>query len=156
MVPCNAICAVWFTALLIAEPMEEAHQHRLIEASSAVRVGMTPDQVTAVLGEPEAEYGERTGLAWLLMGPRPKQWVYGTTLNLDYLIVPGLPFPNPWPVNVRVAEYARKDLVINWSDEDTVTAVRRPEFTVTKVADAMLESAYFVNIVFRSLVFNAS
>lgn len=151
MASSNALCTAWFFALLIAEPIEEAHQYRLIERSRSVQIGMTPDETRAVLGEPDAEYERRGLLTRLLLGPRPKQWVYGTTLNLDYLIAPGLPFPDPFPLNLRIFDFAAEDLVIDWSSEDMVSSLRRPQFEVPEVADDMLEAVYFVTSVLRVL-----
>lgn len=66
----NPVCAVWFTFALVAEPIEEARLKRTVEASQAIEVGMTPQDVRDVLGEPKGQYGERGFLAWLLMGYR--------------------------------------------------------------------------------------
>ncbi len=149
----NAVCATWFTFLVFAEPVERAHQLRIVEASQAVRVGMTPGEVRAVLGEPNVVYEERPAIILLLKGYRPKQWMYGPRLNLDYLIVPELPFANPLPINLRITEYADEDLVIDWSRNETVIAVKRPEFAVPEEADMMLEAVYPLSFVARSFMF---
>jgi hypothetical protein len=153
----NALCAAWFMWLLTAGTIDEARQHRTVEMSKAVSIGMTVEQVREILGDPAAEYEERRLLARLLLGDRPKQWMYGTELNLEYLFVRDLPFLNPFPINVRIAEYAEKDLVIDWSKGDTVDAVdavRRPEFDVPKDAYDLLEAADFVDLLFQSVIFS--
>lgn len=154
MVPANAFCVMWFTWLIAAGTIDDARQHRLIETSRAVRTGMTPDQVRTILGDPVAEYGERRLLVRLLLGKRPKQWMYGVGLNLEHLLVHDLPFLNPFPLNLRIANYADKDLVIDWSKNDTVDAVRRPAFEVPEIAYDMLEATDFIGVLFRSIIFS--
>jgi hypothetical protein len=115
---------------------------------------MSPSDVHSVLGEPSEiyEYPERRGLTSFLLGQRPTQWMYGTTLNMDYLIVPDLPCPNPLPLNMRILSYASEDLVIYWTPERTVAHVRRPKFDVPETTDAMAEAVEFVDVVFRNIV----
>jgi len=79
------------------------------------------------------------------LGPRPRQWMYGTTVNLRYIVVPELPCPNPLPINLRLAEYAADDLVIDWSPQNLVTNVKRPTIEVPPEADALLDALYFVD-----------
>ena len=154
MLLCNPVCMIWFTAILVIEPIEHAHQGRLVEASRSVQLEMTPEDVLQVLGEPDAIYDERKPLiAWLMKDDRPKQWMYGTTFNLDYLIIPGLPCPNPLPVNLRIVEYAPEDLVIDWSRDDRVAAITRPELEVPPEAEAMLDASRFSYIAVRVFVF---
>lgn len=155
MIAASPLCTAWFLYVVVAGHVEEAQQQRLIEASRAVSVGMTPAEVRNVLGEPNGEYGPRGFVAWLLMGPRPKQWMYGAGLNPDYLIVPGLPFPNPLPINIRISDYADDDLVIDWSPKDTVTAVRRPEVNAPRAAHDLLDSVNFARTALRALVFTS-
>ena len=155
MIVTSPLFSTWLLFLAVAGPIEEAHQQRLIEASRAVCVGMTPVDVRDILGEPDGEYGPRGLVARLLMGPRPKQWMYGSRLNLNYLIVPGLPFPNPLPINIRIAGYAAEDLIIDWSLDDTVTAIRRPEVNAPRVAHDLLESVNFAHTALRTFVFTS-
>ncbi len=150
----DALVAVWFAFVFISEPIEQASHHRLVAASVAVSDGMTPDQVKAILGEPAAEYAKRgTIAAWWLEGQRPKQWMYGTTFNLDHLFIPYSPWLNPLPVNLRIFEYADNDLVIDWAADDRVSAIKRPDFVVPDVAFDMLDAAVFSRDVLRFFVF---
>lgn len=153
MIP-DSLLAVWFSFVFIAEPIERASHHRLVARSEAVQDGMTPIQVKAILGDPDAEYAKRGVFAtWWLEGPRPKQWMYGTFFNLDYLVIPKCPWLNPVPVNVRIFDYADDDLVINWTANDRVSAVKRSNFDVPEVAFAMLDAAVFSRDVLRLFVF---
>jgi len=59
----EAIVAVWFAFILIAEPIEHASHHRLVVRSDSIHVGMTPDEVESVLGVPAARYTKRRPLS---------------------------------------------------------------------------------------------
>ena len=153
MIP-DALLAVWFAFVFVAEPIEHASHHRLVAVSAAVNDGMTPSEVRAILGDPAAEYAKRGVIAtWWRGGPRPKQWMYGTGFNLDYVFVPGIPWLNPLPVNLRIAEYADDDLVIDWTADDRVSSIKRPDFDVPDIAFGMLDSAVFSRDVLRLFVF---
>ncbi len=154
MIP-DSIAVVWFAFVFISEPIQHAAHHRLVSTSSAVSVGMTPDEVSAVLGKPAAEYSKRSLFAtWWFEGPRPKQWMYGTGFKLDYVVIPNSPWLNPLPVNLRIAEYADEDLVIDWTDGDRVSAVNRPSFNVPEIAFSMLDSALFSRDVLKLFAFS--
>lgn len=79
--------------------------------------------------------------------------MYGTGFNLDYVLVPGTPWLNPLPVNLRIAEYADDDLVIDWMADDRVTAIKRPDFNVPEIAFGMLDAAVFSRDILRLFVF---
>lgn len=150
----DAVLAVWFAFVFVAEPIEHASHHRLVAVSAAINDGMTPAEVREMLGEPRAEYAKRGIIVtWWRGGPRPKQWMYGTNLNLDYLVAPRIPWLNPLPMNLRVSEYADEDLVIDWTVEDRVSSIKRPDFDVPDVAFGMLDSALFSRDFLRLFVF---
>ncbi|KAA1256835.1 hypothetical protein LF1_58850 [Rubripirellula obstinata] len=127
MIP-DSLLAAWFAFVFITEPIEHAAHHRLVKNSNAVHAGMTPLEVTTILGDPAAKYAKRGVIAtWWLEGPRPKQWMYGTGFNLDYVVIPNFPWLNPLPLNLRIFDYADDDLVVDWTDDDLVTSVKRPK-----------------------------
>src|SRR5687768_400459 len=136
---CNPLAATWFVFLAMTATLERAHLHRIVVASENVAIGMTEMQVAKLLGQPTDTYPARAGLALLLMGSRPRQWCYGTTINLKYAVVPGCPFANPLPINLRISEYDQDDLVIDWSPDNRVTRLVRPDFDVPEMATKMAE-----------------
>ena len=54
-----------------------------------------------------------------------------------------LPFPNPLPINVRIFEYDKNDLIIDWSAAGTVTRLERPTIAIPKGSEKWLEPVYF-------------
>lgn len=153
MIP-DSLLAAWFAFVFIAEPIEHAAHHRLVETSFVVNAGMTPPEVRAILGDPAAEYAKRGVIAtWWLNGPRPKQWMYGTGFNLDYVVIPKCPWLNPLPMNLRIFDYANDDLVIDWTDDDHVTSIKRPDFELPEIAFGMLDASLFTRDVLHLFVF---
>lgn len=153
----DPLLAVWFAFVFIAEPIEHASHHRLVEKSAEVHAGMQPSQVTSILGTPNAKYAKRSVFAsWWLDGPRPKQWMYGTSFNLDYVLIPHCPWINPLPTNIRIFDYADEDLIIDWTDDDRVVFVHRPDFSVPKIAFDILDVSLFSRDVLQQFVFHSN
>lgn len=143
MIICNSLIAAWLLLLSLTGCLERIHLHHLVDASSQIEIGATEFDVVAILGAPTEQYEQRGGWAQLLMGARPRQWMYGTTINLRHCIVPHLPFPNPLPINVRIFEYDKNDLIIDWSAAGTVTRLERPTIAIPKGSEKWLEPVYF-------------
>ena len=143
MIP-DPIVAAWFAFIFVVEPIEHASHYHVASAAIDVRTGMTPAEVVAILGLPAPEYQKRGPFAsWWLGAKRPKQWMYGTFWNLDYLLIPDFPWFNPLPLNLRIFGYADDDLVIDWTDSSVVSSSTRPNFVVSQFALESLEAATF-------------
>ena len=147
MITCNATFAPYVLWLITIGTVERVHLHHVVEVSRQISVGATEADVLAILGEPNGRYAEGRGLFGI--GSRPRRWMYGTTINLRYLIVPEVPFPSPIPINIRWFGYDEDDLVIDWSRDDKVAKITRPEVHVPEGADELLKPAYFIADVVR-------
>ena len=117
----------WSTLLALWGAHERQNLVRLVDASQNIAVGATPDNVTLLLGAPKMEWEKWGALPSLLFGHRPKQWIYGTTIDLKWIIVPEAGIPNPIPIKLRLFFIADEDdLVIDWDSDNKVSAVHRP------------------------------
>jgi hypothetical protein len=96
------------------------------------------------MGVPTLRWEVRTGSAELFFGKRPAQWIYGTTIDLQRLIIPELPFPNPIPIKFRLFSAYEDDLVIEWTPDKKISNVKRPELNVPDSAKRLLDPVYFI------------
>lgn len=135
MIASLSMMAPWIMWLCAIGVIERIHLHHLVESSGQVSIGATEAEVLAVLGEPNGRYD---GIF------SPRQWMYGTTINLRYLIVPELPVPNPLPINIRIFAYDEDDLVIDWSRDNKVSAIKRPAIEVPEGAIGLLRPLFLV------------
>ncbi|MCC9658784.1 hypothetical protein [Rhodopirellula halodulae] len=124
----DSISAVWFTFLLISGSADLAQQERYADIARDVTVGMTASDVESLLGPPTQLF-EAGGILSLVLiyNCQPKHYCYGASVHLDNLILPGLPFPNPLPIQIRSFGYADTDVVIRLSATDEVTATTIPK-----------------------------
>jgi len=78
--------------------------------------------------------------------------MYATLLNLNNLVLPELPFLNPYTIRISLFECSSEDLVMDWSRDDAVTSIHRPKFEVPKGTDEILDAMYSVVVPLRSLI----
>lgn len=142
MITCNGTFAPWVLWLITIGTAERVHLHHVVEASRQVDIGATEEEVLAILGEPKARYAERSG--WFF--GRPRQWMYGTTINLHHVIVPGIPVPILIPINIRWFGYDTDDLVIDWTRDGKVAKIVRPELDLPDGARGVCEFLEVVRV----------
>jgi hypothetical protein len=116
----------WSAVLVVVGSLEFAHYEKTIRASTTIRAGMNESTVQSILGAPLERWDARSPGANFFFGPRPRQWIYGTVVDLKRIIVPKFPYLNPIPINLRLFTTEDDDLVIDWSDANVVQAVHRP------------------------------
>jgi hypothetical protein len=116
----------WSALLVVVGSIELAQFDKTIRISEAIQPGMDEATVLARLGRPLGRWNARQWLPSVFFGPRPRQWIYGTTINLRDVVVPEYPFLNPIPIKFRFIEADETDLVIDWNRTGVVEAVRRP------------------------------
>lgn len=144
MPPFAAIKPIWFVSLILIGSAEEARQHRLIETSQAITVGMTPDRVIEIMGQPDSSSKASDFWQLAFLGFNSGQMSWGSAVNMDAFFIPGSPEPNPFPIHLRLFSYAENDLVINFGFDDLVTEVRRPTLEVPSIAHGSLDAWLFV------------
>jgi len=123
-------CWVWI--LVVIGTGEQVHLQKLVDQSAGIAVGAAESDVLRVLGEPKFRWEARRGWERLIFGERPAQWIYGTTIDLDSIFVPELPFLNPIPINIRLFSSEENDLIISWTADKVVKKVTRPNLNVSE------------------------
>ncbi len=116
----------WSVVLVVVGSVELAQFEKTVKASAAIHVGTDDSTVRSILGEPLARWEARSPLSSLFLGPRPRQWVYGTWIDLQRIIMPEFPFLNPIPIRLRLFDADENDLVIHWNDADVVERIQQP------------------------------
>ena len=153
MTPFTVYKPIWFIVLIVIGSAEDARQHRLIEQSAAVTMGMTQEQVIEILGKPDIATKAKTFWQLLFLGFDSGQWYWGNSIDLRSIFIPDSTLLNPLPINIRIFSYADHDLVICWGFNDRVTEIRRPEFDVQPISGRILDAWQFACDVFVLLVF---
>jgi len=124
-----AIPRWWSVLLLIYGGYEQQRIDRYVEASAKIKADDSEADVVSILGKPDIRYDKRSKELSALFGSVPRKWVYGSLIYLEYLFVRELPFPNPIPIHFRLFESPDdNDLVIEWSEDDTVLRVVKPKY----------------------------
>jgi hypothetical protein len=116
----------WSATIALFISMEQSRMDRLTVAAAQVAPGVGEAEVIAALGEPDSRRPKRSGLAILLFGLTPRQWIYGTVFDADIWLSPESAFPYPLPINLRIFAPDDDDVVISWNDDGIVTAIDRP------------------------------
>lgn len=123
----GAVPRSWAVVLALLGGYEWQQHERTLENSQKIKVGASETEVLKILGEPIARAEKRGELPAAFFGKVPKKWVYGTTINLHSFFVPEIPVPNPIPIHLRFwGNPDEEDLVIEWSDSNTVSKVTKP------------------------------
>ena len=100
---------------------------RQVDASRKLAIGASPEEVISALGSPNLFWDKRAELPSFLFGHRPRQWIYGTTVDLDWVTRPDAPIPNPIPFKFRLLVSDDEDLVVDWGDDNKVSGIHRPD-----------------------------
>lgn len=124
---CNTLLNCWALFLAVIGIGEHVRLQGLVERSAGIATGASEAEVERLLGEPNYKWKAKSGLGRLILGDRPTRWIYATGIDLQSLIVPGLPFPNPFPLNIRWFQTPDdSDLVVEWTPNNQVAKVTRP------------------------------
>ena len=127
---CVVLFEIWMLFLVVVGTGEKVQLQRLIDRSADIVAGSTEQDVQRLLGNPIRRYDARSGMARFLFGKRPAEWVYGATINLRIVFIPGLPIPNPLPINIRLFGRHQEDLAVHWTPQKKVLTVIRPELNL--------------------------
>ncbi len=148
---CGTFLSFWAIILLVVGIGEEVHLQGRIDRAMALSNGASSEEVLAVIGEPDHKWKARDG--WLFFAAHPDQWIYGTTINLESIVVPGLPFPNPIPLKLRLFSSDLDDLVVEWNTEGKLAKIVKPDLHVSDEARDLFEPLFalgqFVSIAYR-------
>jgi hypothetical protein len=83
---------------------EMVHLQKIVDHSAPLVVGATEADALRVVGEPNIKWDARLAVASFTFGERPAQWIYGTTIDIEAIIIPDLPFPKAvwtWILSTR-------------------------------------------------------
>jgi len=127
---CVVLFEIWMLYLVVVGTGEKVQLQRLIDRSADIVAGSTEQDVRRLVGNPIRRYDARGGMARFLLGERPAEWAYGTTINLRVVVLPGLPILNPLPINLRLFGRGQEDLAVHWTPQKKVLAVIRPELNL--------------------------
>ncbi|MEO8496349.1 MAG: hypothetical protein ABI614_14875 [Planctomycetota bacterium] len=153
MFACGTLFNSWALIVATIGLGERIHLQQLVDKSSHIEVGASPEAVLITLGEPTARWAPWRGV--LGLANRPARWVYGTTIALDSIVVPDVPFPNPIPIHLRLFGAADDDLVIEWTPNHEVAKVVRPDFAVPAGGAELYEPFFVVADLIYLLCFTA-
>lgn len=143
MIGCTLLKS-WTLVLVLFGIGERVHLQKVVVQSESLVAGATQQSVLHAIGAPQLKWTARRGAARILFGERPAQWIYGTTTNLMAVIIPGLPFPNPLPINLRLFSADQDDLVVDWTSENLVAAIKRPPIDVPAELTKLYEPVYVI------------
>ena len=149
---CCTLLKCWTLMLVIIGIGEKVQLQKVVEQSAPLVVGATEQDALLMLGEPKMKWDSRRGVARFIFGERPAQWIYGTTIDLQLIIIPELPFPNPIPIKIRLFFADEDDLVIDWTPDNKVSAVKRPEIDIPDDLAKLYEPVYFFADLARTLI----
>ncbi len=148
---CCAMLKGWTLLLIIFGVGEKVHLQKVVDQSAPLAFGATEEDVLRAIGEPSIKWEARRGLARVIFGARPAQWIYGTTIDLQTIMIPDLPFPNPLPVKLRILKPYDDDFVIDWTDQKTVAGIKRPQVDMPEELVKLYEPVYFFADLARGL-----
>jgi len=109
-------------AVAMVGAVEQKRLDQLIETSQQIQPGDDKTEVRSLLGWPTDKW-ERSGF---IIRTGPPQWVYGTMVDLEGIVIGDSPVPFPLSINLRLFGAEESDLVINWNANGTVASVTRP------------------------------
>ncbi len=140
----ETITAIWLGFVVLVGNLERQHLARIVDAAETVKIGESETELATRLGPPIADY--KAGWSFFL-GEHPRQWFYGTTLDLDMVFVAG-PYVgvSPIPIHIRLFGYSKDDLVIDLDSHGRVTKVEMPEirYETSKRYDGILNFIYLI------------
>jgi hypothetical protein len=116
----------WLAMLAVVGGLEQARLNQLIDASARLDPGDEESKVLSVLGPPMERWPKRDAVNAFLFGDRPRQWVYGTILDIEEIFAYQSAIPILFPLKLRLFSPDEDDLLINWSDDGSVASIERP------------------------------
>ena len=150
----NPIPAFWIALLVFTGNLERQHLARTVEAAEELEIGCSTSDLSSLLGRPLADYAAYDGWSFLAIGERPRQWCYGTRIDLDNLFI-AEPFVavNPLPVNIRWFGYSDDDLVIDLDQNGRLAKVKMPriQYKIDRKYDETLAMIYWMNAIIEGL-----
>lgn len=155
----NAVTGTWLALVILIGSIEQQHLARTTQRIDELTIGNTEADVTAVLGAPVAQYEPYSGWSIFAIGQHPKQWCYGTRINLDEIfILTPLPELNLLPLHLRWFGYSKDDWVIKFDEKGTVTRVLFPEvrYAIDHRFDSIFHWIYTVHHLALALNSNAN
>jgi hypothetical protein len=124
----HPIAVVWLSLMVLVGNIERQQLARTLVAASALKVGQSESDVASRLGRPLEEYDAYAGWSFFAIGKHPRQWCYGTNIDLGHVfVVSPIPFVHPLPIHVRWFGYCEEDLVLEFDDAGRMTRVVLPE-----------------------------
>jgi hypothetical protein len=118
----------WLAMLATVGALEQARLNQLIEASARLEPGDDEAKVLSALGPPLERWPKRDAVNAFLFGDRPRQWVYGTVLDIEEIFAYQSAIPILFPLKLRLFSPDEDDLVINWSDDGQIASVVHPKW----------------------------
>jgi hypothetical protein len=154
---CNSIVALWYFLVGVTGTLEHANMVDIAKAATQINVGANEDDVLRLLGKPYYEYELNQGWSILGIGAHPRQWLYGTTINLmkllvsdDYLMI------SPLPINIRLISYEQDDLRMEWDSKGKVAKITVPNLEMDPRTEQMtskiLDVIYSLNRVWLTVL----
>lgn len=107
--------------------IELTHLESQIERSAGLVVGDSQMRVFATLGQPDFRWKHRKTLHAWMYGNRPRQWIYGTTIDIRSIVASGELIPNPIPIKLRLFSPDDGDLVVSFDRDGKIASIQRPD-----------------------------
>ena len=150
----SSITVSWLLIVVIVGNIERQHLARTVVAAMDLKLGQAETEISALLGNPLAEYSAYDGWSFLAIGKHPRQWCYGTIINLDNIFVTeSIVTVNPLPFNIRWFGYCDSNLVIDWNANDRVERIEVPQarFAIDNRFDGVLEMCYTLRAIGQAM-----
>ena len=141
----SPIIAFWLSLIIVVGNLERQHLARTVLRASTLQSGQTEDDLYLQLGRPLEVYSARKGWSFLAIGKRPRQWCYGTRIDLDHMFISDpVVSINPLPVKIRWFGYCDDDLVVDFDETGRVTRIDNPNLRhmVDHRYDGILNAIY--------------
>jgi len=140
---CNTIVAFWLIFICTAGTLERQHLARTVKAAANVKVGNSEMEVMVLLGLPNERNEQFSDETFFGFFSHPKEWCYGTTINLKKLFVSDIYVMGfPVPVNIRLFDFDDDDLIVEWDADDRVSKLTVPKIEIDNRCDGILEMCY--------------
>ncbi len=140
---CNTIAAFWLIFIGAAGTLERQHLARTAKASANVKVGNSEKEVLELLGPPNERYEQYSDGTFFGFLSHPKEWCYGTTINLKKLVVSDIYVMGiPIPMNIRLFDFDTDDLIVEWDANDRVSKLTVPKIEIDSRCDGIIEMCY--------------
>ena len=111
------------TVVALGGSVQQVRLEEQVRASRQIKAGDSEARVMEVLGHPHTRWEHGSGL--FNFGTGPRQWAYGTNIDLGEIINAGAIFPNLVPFKLRLFGPDKGDLVVTWNKQGAVASVER-------------------------------